>query len=179
MKEKNHCSRSELRAPIQSSNEPDRDVPSIIPCDPFIWPDRLGENTSLCLNHVATTLYYRPCTAHSIERISVAGWSSSFAAGRNQAPLLHRPSPSLNGNESVALDATPADLKNTFQLVNTRQDYYLYLPLNSWMNHLQKGKQEAVQTMRNDFEILSFHAIVLMNKRLKVQYRPCGMLDMN
>lgn len=47
------------------------------------------------------------------------------------------------------------------------------------MNHLQKGKQEAVQTMRNDFEILSFHAIVLMNNRLKVQYRPCEMLDMN
>lgn len=66
-----------------------------------------------------------------------------------------------------------------FQLVNTRQDYYLYLPVNSWMNHLQKGKQEAVQTMRIDFEILCFHAIVYMNKRLQVPYRPCEMLDMN
>lgn len=66
-----------------------------------------------------------------------------------------------------------------FQLVNTRQEYYLYLPVNSWMNHLQKGKQEAVQTMRIDFEILCFHAIVPMNKRLQVQYRPCEMLDMN
>ena len=99
--------------------------------------------------------------------------------GKKPSLLLHRPSPSLNGNESVALSATPVDLKNTFQLVNNSQDYYLYLPVNSWMNHLQKGKQEAVQTMRNDFEILCFHAIVLMSKRLKVQYSPCEMLDMN
>lgn len=118
--------------------------PIIPPCDPFNWSDRLGENTSLCLTHVAIKFYIL-CTA-PVEWVLVDGWSSRFAAGRNQAPSYHS-SPSLHGNESEALDTASVDLTNEFQLVNTR-------PVSSWMINLWKEEQEAVQTMCNDFELL-------------------------
>lgn len=126
----------EIRAPIQSSEERDPNVPSIIPSshhptippshhgDPFIWSDMLSENNPLGSTHVAIT-FYKLYTAHFIERILVDVWTSRFAAGRNQAPLLHHPLPSLHGNESEVLDAASADLTNKFQLVNTRQGLFV------------------------------------------------------
>lgn len=86
-------------------------------------------------------------------------------------PPSHHSSPSLHGNESEALDTVSVDLTNAFQLVNNGHNYSLYVPVSTWMIHLWKEQQEAVQTMRNDFEYL-LHTILLTNKRLKIQYRP-------
>lgn len=66
-------------------------------------------------------------------------------------PPSHHSSPSLHGNESEALDTVSVDLTNAFQLVNSRQNHSLYLPVSTWMLHLWKEQQEAVQTMLNDF----------------------------
>lgn len=71
-------------------------------------------------------------------------------------PPSHHSSPTFHGNESEALDTASVNLTNAFQLVNTRQDHSLYLPVSSWMIHLWKGQYEAVQTMRNDFEVLLY-----------------------
>lgn len=140
MKEKSQCSRSELRfshlKTVTGTSHLSSHHPTISLCDPFPWPDRLGENTSLCLTHVAMN-FYIPCTA-PLELVIVDGWSSRFAAGRNLAPLPHHSSPSLNGNESEALDTASVNLTNVFQLVNTRQKHSLYLPVSSWMIHLRK-----------------------------------------
>lgn len=51
-------------------------------------------------------------------------------------PSPHLSSPSLHGNESDALDTASVDLTNAFQLLNTRQDQSLYLPVRFWIIHL-------------------------------------------
>lgn len=169
LKEKNQCSRSELRFTISSVTGTPYLSSHHSTMRPVHLIRQIGRKHLTVIDPRGHKFLY---TMHSPRIMSSRRWLDfKVCGGKKPSPPPHHFSPNLHGNESEALKTAPVDLTNAFQLVNTRQDHSLYLPVSSWMVHLWKGQQEAVQTMRNDFELL-IHKNLLTNKRLKIQYRP-------
>lgn len=134
MKENNQCSRSELRFTISSVTGTSYLSSHHPTMRPVHLTRQIGRKHLTVLDPRGHKFLY---TMHSPPRMSSRRWLVvKVCGGKKPSPPPHHSSPSLHGNESDALDTASVDLTNAFQLLNTRQDHSLYLPVSSWIIHL-------------------------------------------